>query len=154
MKIYISYFYQIRFFPSNLIPISTAVFDPFWYTKDHEVYYDKRNVINGLRIEELNPSKIDKKFVCSKDCNKDYQHCMFLKEYRKYLDTLNFEKLYKKLEKLSNFAKSKRKDNKDVDICLLVYESPTNNCSERVPLIEYFKSNGIEIEEWHHSQVG
>ena len=31
MNIYISYFYNIRFFPKNLIPISTAMWDPKWY---------------------------------------------------------------------------------------------------------------------------
>lgn len=31
MKILISYFYQIRFFKPNMIPLSTAAFDPKWF---------------------------------------------------------------------------------------------------------------------------
>ena len=31
MKIYTSYFYQIRNFKPNMIPVSTAISDPFWY---------------------------------------------------------------------------------------------------------------------------
>lgn len=152
MKIYISYFYKIRFFPDNLIPVSTACYDPFWYNNNGEVFYDKRNVINGLRIECLNPSKISKEHVCSKDCDKNYKKCNFLKEYSKYLDSLNFNKVYRKLEKLSNFVKSTRNDNKDIDICLMVYETPSNPCSERQPLIEYFKKNGIEITEFQENK--
>ena len=31
MKIRLSYFYQIRFFKKNMIPMSTALSDPEWY---------------------------------------------------------------------------------------------------------------------------
>lgn len=33
MKIYTSYFYQIRFFKPNMIPLSTAKYDPSWFHK-------------------------------------------------------------------------------------------------------------------------
>ena len=32
-------------------------------------------------------------------------------------------------------------------IVLLVYESPNNPCSERKPLIDFFNTHGIQIEE-------
>ena len=58
MKIYISYFYQIRNFPKTLIPLSTAHWDPKWYhQKNNKVFLDKRGVLNGLRIDELSPGK-------------------------------------------------------------------------------------------------
>lgn len=31
IKIYTSYFYQIRNFTPNIIPVSTALSDPAWY---------------------------------------------------------------------------------------------------------------------------
>ena len=59
MKIYISYFYQLRFFPRNAIPLSTAVYDPAWFhdgTRDQKhKFKDKRGVINGLRAEPFMP---------------------------------------------------------------------------------------------------
>ena len=42
MKIYTSYFYQIRNFKQNMIPISTCLSDPEWYRppKGKEYYID------------------------------------------------------------------------------------------------------------------
>lgn len=57
MKIRTSYFYQIRNFTRNMIPISTAVWDPTWYhnfTNDYNyIFKDKRNILNGLRLESI-----------------------------------------------------------------------------------------------------
>ena len=56
MNIYVSYFYNIRFFPENLLPVSTAAWDPKWFHnfgKPNVVFKDKRNVVNGVRMEEF-----------------------------------------------------------------------------------------------------
>ena len=34
------------------------------------------------------------------------------------------------------------------EIMLIVHEAPDNPCSERVPLQEYFKEHGINVEEY------
>ena len=39
MKFYISYFYQIRNFSPNMIPISTTVSDPDWFHKGEDGIY-------------------------------------------------------------------------------------------------------------------
>ncbi len=58
MKLYTSYFYQVRFFRPNMVPLSTAIWDPKWYHdgKDHAyTFIDKNGVINGIRCEALHP---------------------------------------------------------------------------------------------------
>ena len=55
MNIVTSYFYQIRNFTPNIIPVSTALSDPAWYRppEGKEYYIDKRGIICGLRYEPL-----------------------------------------------------------------------------------------------------
>ena len=56
MKVAISYFAQLRNFKPNMIPVSTAAFDPKWYHDykgPKQVFYDKKGVINGARCELL-----------------------------------------------------------------------------------------------------
>ena len=58
MKFYTSYFYQIRNFTPNMIPLSTACGDPLWFHKGMDnsyTFFDKNGVINGLRAEMLHP---------------------------------------------------------------------------------------------------
>lgn len=149
MQIYISYFYQIRNFPETLIPVSTAIYDPKWYSSNGAPFLDKRGVVNGLRCEPLNPSMLDDSVICSSDCDKNYKECKFLSEYSKYLDTLNFDIIYSTLQRLASIFEKSRDDEQKVDICLVVYETPDNPCSERTPLINYFKKHGIEVKEFN-----
>ena len=55
LKIKTSYFYQIRNFTPNMIPVSTAISDPDLVpgSAGKEYYIDKRGIINGLRYEPL-----------------------------------------------------------------------------------------------------
>ena len=60
MDFYTSYFYQIRNFTPNMIPLSTACGDPAWYHAGRDknfVYFDNNKVCNGLRAEMLHPDK-------------------------------------------------------------------------------------------------
>lgn len=152
MKIKISYFYQIRFFKENQIPISTAKWDPIWYHNNQRnyktIFYDKNNVLNGLRIEELSPDK-----NCENLCKginlceiRDPDKCNFIKEYQKQLNSLDFNFI---LNKLESIACKFGKNFKNIELILIVYETPNNPCSERNSIIEWFKKNGIEIEEFH-----
>ena len=144
MNFYISYFYNIRFFPQNLIPVSTAKWDPDWYHNykgNSHIFLDKRKIINGVRCNGLSPYKIDSN--CCKSCDKtNYDKCSFLKEYKKFLDSLDFNIVKSVLEhEISKLRK-------DADICLIVHEAPDNNCSERKALVEWFRENGVELREW------
>lgn len=153
MQIYISYFYQIRNFPDTLIPLSTAMYDPKWYNNNNVPYLDKRGILNGLRLPDLSPYKLDESVLCDPSddsfCDKNPSQCKFLSEYSKYLDTLNFDTIYNILIEIADGCSKARSDGKTMDICLMVYETPNNPCSERIPLIEYFKKHGIEVKEFN-----
>lgn len=146
MNLYISYFYNIRFFPTSLIPVSTAVYDPKWYhnfKSDNNVFKDKRGVINGIRMPILSPYKIEN-VECKTCVEKNPQICTFIKQYRDYIFLLNFNEVYDKLNNISNKFNN-------ADICLMVYEKPDNPCSERSSLIEWFKFNDIKLLEFSRS---
>ena len=149
MKIFITYFYNIRFFKPHTIPISTAVWDPKWFHnfQGHDIIFkDKNNVLNGIRYQDLSPVNIPQSCPCE---NKDPNNCQFIKDYAEYLNTLNFDKVYSDLEFIGNKAKEILKFDEEPEICLMVYEKPDNPCSERKSLIEYFNKHGISITEWN-----
>ena len=67
MDFYTSYFYQIRNFTPNMIPLSTACGDPAWYHAGRDknfVYFDNNKVCNGLRAEMLHPDKSCANLCC------------------------------------------------------------------------------------------
>ena len=125
MKLYISYFAKLRKLPPNILPLSTAVYKPKWY--------------DGLSIRELSPYKI-KEVECINCDHAHYETCSFLKQYREYLETLDFDEVYHKLNTVSELT--------NMDVCLLVYEVTSNPCSERGPLVDWFKTHGVEITEF------
>ena len=141
-KIYTSYFYQIRNFKQNMIPISTAMYDPFWYQppEGQEYYIDKRGIINGLRYEPLIVQSKGTHYCPCEEKESLQGQCECMKEYRQLLNTVNFNAMIKAFEYCLN------KFNKDT-IVLMVYEAPNNLCSERRYLQEYFNFHGIECKE-------
>lgn len=150
MKYYITYFYNIRFLDKNTIPISTAKWDPKWFHDNKSQDYlfkDARGIYNGIRLPELSPYKI-KHIECKKDCELDPKTCSFLTAYRKYLHTLNFNDIKIKIEAMASVFKKQSGLSTLPNICLLVHEKPDNPCSERAPLIEWFKENGIDLIEF------
>lgn len=149
MKFYISYFYNIRFFPENLVPVSTAISDPQWFHDYKGMTYlfkDKRNVWNGVNCKGLSPYKVNN-IDCKKNCELNPSTCAFIKGYSDYLHTLDFENIKKLLEVSCN------KLQPNCDICLIVYEKPDNPCSERQSLINWFAENGVDLIEWNKSMA-
>ena len=140
IKIATSYFYQIRNFLPNFIPVSTCLSDPQWYRPgDKEYYIDKRGVVCGLRYEPLIVQGMGHHSCpCEHPSNSPY--CPTMVEYRELLETVDFDKMIKAFKFCCN------KFNCDT-IVLMVYEAPNNLCSERWPLQNYFKSHGYDCEE-------
>ena len=151
MEIATSYFYQIRNFKPNMIPVSTAMWDPEWYKppEGQEYYIDKRGIVCGLRYE---PLIVQKYGTCEcpgqtmcwyeiadlQDPWGNKVQCPFLEEYRDSLYSLvDKEKTLKAFEYCLN------KFNADT-IVLIVYETPTNPCSERWALQEFFGCEELE----------
>lgn len=164
IKVYISYFYQIRFFTPNMLPLSTAIYPPKWYTKNgrNNYFTDERGVINGLDIEEFifPKEKYDQEIFeedkCGHDCKfggdmigrEPNEWCTFMKMYYNYLKGRDLTMVFNKyIYMIERFFIAMQHKNIDT-IVLIVHEPPTRACSERLVLQRYFADNGIELKEW------
>lgn len=152
MKIRTSYFYQIRNFKPYMIPVSTACFDPKWYHdfkgQDY-TFLDKRGIVNGLRCEELHPDDSCKGLCCGDpQCKENGKgQCTFLSQYRKQLEKINLKSFLERSEKSLNKIKNQLNFKEEPVLVLIVYEAPSNPCSERQVLIDYFNSKGVDCQE-------
>ena len=145
IKFYITNFYNIRFLPTNVLPVSTAVWDPKWFHNNAGqdfIFLDKRGIYNGVRCVELSPYKLTD-HSCGKECNQTPPECSFIKSYREYIYSLDFDKIYKYLSGLAERFKVSRKLRFAPEICLMVHEKPENPCSERGVLIDWFRNNNV-----------
>ena len=143
MKIYTSYFAQLRKFPPNLVGLSTAVWNPKW----RPMGKDARGVI----CVDCPPFKPGHSCsgLCNGKCNPKHPNdCEFLKAYKTQLDKINIHSIQESLGKLATQI-ARDEGLQDIDFAFLVYETPTNPCSERVAIQQYFKEHGYEIEEWN-----
>lgn len=143
MKIYISYFAQMRNFPKNLIALSTAIYNPRWLPLGR----DQLGHI-WLDIPPLKPGYECNGLCHGPECEfKQPDKCEFLQAYRRQLDKLNINEIVDKLKELKEDIEI-AEGLENVEFVLLVYEVPENLCSERVVLKQWFKDNEIELEEW------
>lgn len=143
MRLYTSYFAQLRKFPPNLVGLSTAVWNPRW----RPMGKDARGVI----CVDCPPFKPGHSCsgLCNGKCNpKHPDDCEFLKAYKAQLDKLNVHSIQESLGKLATQIAQDEKL-QDIDFAFLVYETPTNPCSERIAIQQYFKEHGIKCEEWN-----
>ena len=139
MRIVTSYFYQIRNFTPNIIPVSTALSDPVWYRppQGKEYYIDKRGVVNGLRYEPLIVQRYGE-HICPCESKDLAPACPTMIEYEQLLYSfVDKEKTLKAFEYCLN------KFNADT-IALIVYEAPNNPCSERYALQKFFNCKELE----------
>ena len=154
MKIYTSYFYQVRFFTPNIIPLSTAIWDPKWFHQNKGQDYqwkDKNGVWNGLRAPVFAPGP-----MCENLCRgpescdtHDPTKCLFLKTYRYQLDQLDYNEIISRCENIANKIKEVEQFDEEPVIILLVHEATNNPCSERRVIQEWFASHGKEVIEWN-----
>ena len=140
-----SYFYQIRNFTPNMIPVSTAISDPAWYRppQGKEYYIDKRGIVCGLRYEPL-IVQAQGNHICP--CGEPDQSpaCPTMLEYKHLLETLvDKERTLKAFEYCANkFARPF--DDEEPIIVLIVYEAPNNPCSERWALQDFFNCKELK----------
>lgn len=152
MKIYTSYFYQIRNFPKNLVPLSTALSDPRYYhdfKHPHYYFVDKRGIVNGLRAEPFMPG-VECSGLCHgpNDCSGKAKTCAFLQTYYKQLCKLDINDIMFRFQDLGKRLVAAGVLNELPNFALIVHEAPTNPCSERGPIQQYFKNNGIIVQEF------
>lgn len=142
MKIYTSYFAQLRKFPPNLVGLSTAVWNPKW----RPMGKDKRGVI-CVDCPPFKPG-LECDGLCRGECNpKHPEDCAFLKAYKTQLDKVNLTQFQNSLGKLASQI-ANDEGFQDVDFALLVYETPTNPCSERGPIQKWGEEHNLNIREW------
>lgn len=143
MKLYTSYFAQLRNFPPNLVGLSTAIWNPKWLNPGR----DKNGAI-WLDIPPLKPGR-ECDGLCNGKCTSKHPNdCDFLKVYRKQLDRIDFKMLMEHLETLAQTIQL-GENLEEVNFAFLVYEKYDNSCSERAIIQQWFRDNGMEIEEWH-----
>lgn len=132
-----------------MIPISTAIGNPSWYEHKYNIskeYVDNNGVINGITFHELTPAGITA--GCNPTtCDKDLSKCSFCKQYKAKLDACDFHKLYTKLTDTASRVQKQLGFEEEPHIVLIVHEKPTNPCSERIPLQQYFTEHGVPCEE-------
>lgn len=153
MKIFITNYYNIRFFSPNMIPIATSIDWPYWLRKNKpKLYLDERNVIIGIKEEKFSCGFLFDELTekCQKNCpyKSKVPNCEFMIKYYEHLKTLDFNEMIKEFERVAGEVyKINHYDNEPI-IVLMVYESPTCNCAERPCIQRWFKDNGYELKEW------
>ena len=152
MKVYTSYFYKIRFFKPNMIPISTALWDPKWYhanQKQGHWFIDKNGVINGLRAPVFAPGEVATAVsTCGPLCDKNSKNCPFLRAYAHQLSLLDINDIMSRTKRVCAEAQKVLGFTEEPIAVFIVHEAPDNPCSERTAIQNYFRSHGIECEEW------
>lgn len=152
LKFKTSYFAMVRHFREDEIPISTAVYDKPWFHTPGTrkgVFLDKRNVINGLRAEPFAP-------ICQEcegphKCLWSPDKCTFMLKYREQLAAFDKDEILARFEGLAKRLKERYphlQKYEDLTFILCVHERTDRECSERHPIQEWFRDNGIEISEW------
>ena len=143
MKLYTSYYYQIRNFPPNLIGLSTAVWPPKYIKLGQK---DKRGVI-VLDCFPLKPG-VACDGLCNGSCNpKHPKDCKFLKTYSEQLNLIDIDKFFYSLQNLHDkICEGECLD--DVNFAFIFFEKYDQPCSERWPFIKWMKENKVNITEW------
>ena len=134
----------MRNFPSNLVVLNTTIWPPKWYKIGG---VDKNGVIS-LHCQPLRPGrKCDG--LCNGKCNpKHPKDCKFLKVYREQLNKINFNEFINKLYSLRDKLLQDFPEQKDFDFAFVFFEKWDNPCSERWPVQDWIRENGMEVEEW------
>lgn len=131
--------------------MSTALGDPIWYHENGDkssIYIDKRGIINGLRLLPIiNAAKLTCASACPLCEDKNPDTCLWKNEYREALETIDFDSMMKGIKQFVDDYCKKHKIIEEPIAVLMVHESPTNACSERYPLIDYFCSHGVDCKE-------
>jgi len=145
MKLYTSYWAQVKNFPKNLVALSTVVWEPKWYNVGS---VDKNGIIS-LRCRPLRPGH-SCDGLCDGRCEPRHpQDCAFLREYRKQLDAIDFDDFIQHLLDLQARLLEDFPDRKELDFAFIFFEKYDNPCSERWVVQDWLRAHGVEIEEWH-----
>lgn len=142
MKLYTSYWAQVRNFPKNLVGLNTT----FWPPKWRPLGKDKNNVW-VIDCPPLKPGS-ECTGLCDGSCNPPHpQDCKFLQTYRRQLEAIDVDEFIAQLIVLKEQIEE-GEHLEDVDFALIVFEAPSRACSERGELQNWLRAHGVEVEEW------
>ena len=122
MKILTSYFYQIRNFKPNMIPLSTCISDPKWFHNNRDINYyfkDKNNVYNGLRAEPFVPTMAWGECCGPKNCLYKPDKCKFLREYSEQINKLDFKEMIERFNSLAARIQSVENFKEEIKMVLM-----------------------------------
>ena len=115
------------------------------------IYGIKNGVINGVRAESLVPNESCHNLCVGKErCYTTPNLCKFLQAYSNQLRNLDFVETTNRIANaIRQIVKRNPMYNGEEPECILmVFETPNNKCSERVPLQQWFLSHGVILEEF------
>lgn len=159
MKVSVGSFYQVRFFDSSVIGLSTAMWDPAWFhgfADKKTVFVNEKGFVCGLKApdfilplsdyEELERRHVD----CGNHCTHDSPNCEFMKAYRKHLESIGYEDIMRHLRIIADKYDEQgfNKTDKPTEIVLLVHESVKKNCAERVVIKQFFDDYWDPIKDY------
>jgi len=139
----------------SLILIDTSFWSPKWLNTANgkRQYINENNLLIGIKEESflLSEEETPEEMCSGRPC--EYQNkwpaCAFLSAYRRHLDKIDFNGyLIPEFERIAEDVRKITHYKGEPKIVLLVHEKPDNPCSERGPLIELFRKNGIILQEW------
>ena len=137
MRVYTTYFANIRNLPDNVVPISiTLKSPPSWA---------------GAEFKKLAPPyqllKTYKQSITSTNIDKNNVYVYYIKRYfESVLHSLEPESVLSELELLA--AERYYSPDNDYDVALVCYEPPTDFCHRHI-VSEWFRLNGIECKEYN-----
>lgn len=155
-KFKISYFARIRKMKPNEIPVSTAMWDPKWFHqpgRPKSVYLDKRNVINGLRVEPFVPHH-NVQCPGPRDCLWSPDKCTASMYYWNQLSELKYGDIINRFADLEMRLRERfphLAEYPELTFVFIVYEKPDNECSERFAIRRWFESKGFSLPEWEEA---
>lgn len=137
MKVYTTYFANIKNLPDNMVPISITLKSPSGW--------------EGAEFKKLAPPhqllKIYKQSIKSINVDKNDVYVYYIKRYfESTLSSLKPELVLSELELLA--AERYCGLDNNYDIALVCYESPTDFCHRHI-VAEWFRIYGIECEEYN-----
>ena len=137
MRVYTTYFANIRNLPDNVVPISIALKSPPGWA--------------GAEFKKLAPPyqllKTYKQSITSTNIDKNNVYVYYIKRYfESVLYSLEPESVLSELELLA--AERYYSPDNDYDVALVCYEPPTDFCHRHI-VSEWFRLNGIECKEYN-----
>lgn len=132
--IYTTYFAKLRSLPKNVIPVSIALYPPKWYA--------------GLQYKALAPKASTLKYWKESNDPVMCKQVQYKVEYSQLvLGFTDCKDVLKELGMLIGLEEEDWYKRTDINIVLVCFEKKGEFCHRHIAA-DWFRINGIEVEEW------